>query len=131
MNYLCLTLVFHPSVLEPHFNLAFSQIKGRSYLYTSRSTQIFIKVELFFQLKKLSVCVSRPESPGASSSAGISITTDVLIVVVVGRSRREIWKTEKQNIYSHARYINTVFKCMCLFRKKYSVNVSDVVMIFA
>lgn len=48
-------LLFHPSVLEPDFDLGLVQLEGGGNLYPPRSSEVFVEVELFLELRELFV----------------------------------------------------------------------------
>lgn len=45
-----LFFVFHASILKPNFDLTFGQIEIVGNFHSSRSTQVFVRIELFLQL---------------------------------------------------------------------------------
>jgi hypothetical protein len=57
-------LEFHPPVLEPDFDLSFSQTQGVSHFNSSSSGQVVVRMELLLQLKGLvsGVGLSTPSS---------------------------------------------------------------------
>lgn len=61
-----LSLVLHPPVLKPDFDLTFRQVQRGGDLDPPRTAQVFVEVELFFQLEQLRVGVGRPQSPRES-----------------------------------------------------------------
>ena len=57
------SLVLHPAVLEPHFDLSLGQIQQRGDLYPPRATQILVEMKLLLQLQELRIGVRGPQPP--------------------------------------------------------------------
>ena len=57
-----LSLMLHPPILKPHFDLSLGQIQRPGDLDSTRSAQVFVEMELFFQLQKLRIGVSRAQT---------------------------------------------------------------------
>ena len=75
-----LTLVFHPPVLEPDFDLSLRQVQGRGDLDPPGPTQVLVEVELLLQLQELGVGVGCTQSAGVVGAAVGARSIDVPIV---------------------------------------------------
>ena len=57
-------LHFHPSVLEPYFDLSLGQVQGARYLVPSVPGEVHVEEELFLELEGLVFRVRAPLLPG-------------------------------------------------------------------
>ena len=67
MRQLLLFLPFHPSVLEPDFDLPFGEVQSVRDFNTTTAGQISIEVEFFLQLERLVTCIRRSRAFGIHS----------------------------------------------------------------
>lgn len=64
---LCLPLVLHPAVLEPHFDLSLGQVEQSRDFHPTGPAEVFVEVEFLLQLQELRVGVRCPEPPRAAA----------------------------------------------------------------
>jgi len=88
-----LAFMFHPSVLEPHFDLTFCKVEQRGYFHAARSAKVFAVVELLLQLQKLCVCVC------CSQAARTSLSTRQAALGQLGGAWKKLSKKEHTNCF--------------------------------